>query len=103
MAKIDKINHLSFLFDEYKSMLTKKQVDIFTKYYMEDLSLAEISKENGISREGVSDALRNIEKKITLLENNLKLGEKNKKLNNLIDLYEEKGEEKIVKILKELL
>ena len=49
---------ITFLLDFYGDMLTEKQREVVECYYNEDLSLAEIAEEKGITRQGVSDALR---------------------------------------------
>lgn len=46
------------LFDAYGSLLTPKQQDIYICTYKEDLSLAEVAENNGISRAAVHDALK---------------------------------------------
>ena len=46
------------LFDIYGEMLTEKQRDFITYYYDDDLSLAEIAENEGITRQGVSDFVK---------------------------------------------
>ncbi len=48
---------LAMLFDLYSGLLTIKQREIFELYHNDDLSLAEIAENLGISRQGVRDAL----------------------------------------------
>ena len=48
----------SVLLDFYGSVLTEKQRLILTEYYDEDLSLAEIAENMGITRQGVRDAIK---------------------------------------------
>ena len=48
----------SILLDFYGSVLTEKQRIILTEYYDEDLSLAEIAENMGITRQGVRDAIK---------------------------------------------
>ena len=69
--KDDALN-MCMLFDFYGAILTERQQEVFDLYYNEDLSLAEISENSGITRQGVRDAIarsRNI-----LLEMEDKLG-----------------------------
>ena len=49
---------ISFLLDFYGDMLTEKQRDVIEYYYNEDLSLSEIAENQGISRQGVRDAIK---------------------------------------------
>lgn len=70
MAK-DLVN-MSILFDLYGGMLTQKQRDFFHLYYEEDLSLAEIAQNEGITRQGVRDAITRAEE--TLRDTEEKLG-----------------------------
>ena len=48
---------ISVLLDFYGDMLTEKQKDVVELYYNEDLSLAEIAENYGISRQGVRDVI----------------------------------------------
>ena len=58
----------SVLLDFYGSALTEKQRAILTEYYDEDLSLAEIAENFGITRQGVRDVIVRAEKIMTELE-----------------------------------
>ena len=55
---IDRIAEQSLLYDFYGQLLTQRQGYIVEMYTQENLSLAEISQELGISRQGVHDALK---------------------------------------------
>ena len=48
---------MTMLFDFYGEMLTDRQKEVFDLYYNEDLSLAEIAENAGISRQGVRDVI----------------------------------------------
>ena len=61
----------SLLMDYYAPALTDKQRDILTMYYNEDLSLAEIAQDCGITRQGVRDAIKHGEATLTDLEQKL--------------------------------
>ena len=48
---------MALLFDFYGDMLTDRQKEFFDLYYNEDLSLAEIAENCGITRQGVRDVI----------------------------------------------
>ena len=48
---------MTMLFDFYGELLTDRQKEFFDLYYNEDLSLAEIAENAGISRRGVRDVI----------------------------------------------
>ena len=48
---------MSMLFDFYGDLLTERQKEFYDLYYNEDLSLAEIAENYGISRQGVRDVI----------------------------------------------
>ncbi len=48
---------MSMLFDFYGDTLTEKQRHLFDCYYNQDLSLAEIAENEGITRQGVRDSI----------------------------------------------
>ena len=58
---MEKNVEISLLFGFYKNLLTARQADTVDLYYNEDLSLAEIGEELGISRQGVRDNLKRAE------------------------------------------
>ena len=59
---------ISVLLDFYGDMLTEKQREVIGFYYNEDLSLAEIAENYGISRQGVRDVIVRVEAAMTELE-----------------------------------
>lgn len=59
---------VSFLLDFYGEMLTQKQHDFLVYYYDEDLSLSEIAENEGITRQGVRDAIKRAEQQLTEME-----------------------------------
>lgn len=61
------------LYDIYGEMLTQKQRDFITYYYDDDLSLAEIAENEGITRQGVRDAIKRAEFQLFEFENHLGL------------------------------
>ena len=66
-----------FLLDIYGEMLTKKQRDLIGLYYNDDLSLSEIAENEGITRQGVRDAIKRSETLLYEMEDKLRFHEKN--------------------------
>ena len=82
---------VSILLDLYGKILTEKQQDVLDLYYNENLSLAEIAEEIGITRQAVHDCIAKGEKKLFNLEEKLGIMKKT-----------EKQEVQLQKILSEL-
>jgi len=64
---------IAMLMDFYGEMLTDKQRDFLEYYYHEDLSLAEIANNEGITRQGVRDAIKRAEFALADMESRLEL------------------------------
>lgn len=58
LLEMGKNLEVTLLLDFYGDMLTEKQKDVIDLYYNQDLSLAEIADEVGISRQGVRDSIK---------------------------------------------
>ena len=59
---------MAMLFDFYGDLLTERQREFYDLYYSEDLSLAEIAENYGISRQGVRDVIVRAEAAMTEIE-----------------------------------
>lgn len=59
---------MAMLFDFYGDLLTERQKEFYDLYYNEDLSLAEIAENYGISRQGVRDVIVRAEAAMTEVE-----------------------------------
>lgn len=64
---------VSLLLDFYGDMLTEKQRNMVEYYYNDDLSLAEIAENEGISRQGVRDSIKRAEAQMLEMEERLGL------------------------------
>ena len=71
---LEDTTRVNLLYDFYGNLLTQKQRECLELYYQDDLSLAEIADQDGISRQGVHDLLKravktleNAEKRLGLL------------------------------------
>ena len=69
--------------------MTEKQRETMDLYYNEDLSLAEVAEEVGISRQGVRDLIKKAEKELADLEETLGLAERFNRLRELADSAED--------------
>ena len=61
-------SRMAMLFDFYGDLLTDRQKEFYDLYYNEDLSLAEIAENYGISRQGVRDVIVRAEAAMTEIE-----------------------------------
>jgi len=52
---------ITLLYDFYGPLLTNRQQELMQAYYLEDLSLAEIAGEDGVSRQAVHDLIKRAE------------------------------------------
>jgi predicted DNA-binding protein YlxM (UPF0122 family) len=99
---MDKDLDLIELFELYQGLLTDKQRELFSSYYVFDLSLSEIAEPLGTTRQSVYEGVKKVKKKLIEYENLLKLKEKNLELKSVAQsLSETNGElaEKILEII----
>lgn len=75
--------NLSFLLDCYGEMLTEKQKALMDYYYNQDLSLAEIAENEGITRQGVRDSVKRAETQLYEMEQKLGIFKKTKETQKL--------------------
>ena len=59
---------MSMLYDFYGDLVTDRQREFYDLYYNEDLSLAEIAENYGITRQGVRDVIVRAEAYLTEIE-----------------------------------
>lgn len=90
---------LTELFDLYGGLLTERQRELFSSYYLYDLSLAEIAAPENMTRQGVYEQVKKVKEKLLEYERILKLRQKNAEL---LDFAKECGGELSDKI-KEIL
>ena len=80
---------IAVLLDFYGEMLTEKQRSFLEYYYDDDLSLSEIAENEGITRQGVRDAIKRAENQLFDMENRLgfvaKFDELHQGLNDIIE------------------
>ena len=100
---------VTMLMDFYGQLLTDKQLAALDMYYNEDLSLAEIADEEGISRQGVRDSIKRGEKLLNDYEAKLGLAKRFAEIsagiaemNTIIDSLRKDGNEDKISALKEI-
>src|SRR5690554_1505878 len=70
---MDQVARMSLYYDFYGGLLTPKQQLVFSLYYMDNFSLAEIAEEEGTTRQAVHDLLQRTEKILERWEQELSL------------------------------
>lgn len=92
--------YLTKLFDYYGTLLTDKQQQYFIDYYMENLSITEISENRCVSRNAVFKQIKDAETNLINYENKLKLAEKELKIKELLkNIKDEKIKEEILNLI----
>ena len=67
---------IGFLLDFYGDVLSERKRTVLDLYYNDDLSLAEIAGEIGISRQGVRELIKKAEEELFFYEEKLGLAKK---------------------------
>lgn len=106
VIKMDEILKQSLLYDFYGELLTAHQKEIYEQFIVDDLSLSEIAKDAGISRQGVHDLIKRCnkileeyEEKLHLVERFLSIKEKVHQMNNLLS---DAGEDQLIQEIKKI-
>ena len=73
---MDSLYARTLLYDFYGELLTDHQKAVYEAVVMEDSSLSEVAKDFGISRQGVHDLIKRINKILTDYEEKLHLVER---------------------------
>ena len=105
---MDEILKQSLLYDFYGELLTEHQKEIYEQFIVEDLSLSEIAKDAGISRQGVHDLIKRCNKileeyeaKLHLVEKFLSIREKVHQINGLLE-EAEKDESQLIQDIRKI-
>ena len=95
MGLFEKNLEINYLLDFYGEVLSDRKRTVLEMYYNDDLSLAEIALDIGISRQGVRDMIKKSEEELIYLEEKLGLFKKfrtiQKKADDLLDALENSG------------
>ena len=95
---LEKSLEISLLNDFYGKLLTQKQQDILVEYYYNNMSLAEVAENFGITRQAVLDSLKKSEKQLKNFELVLGLASKHKQMKEHIeDLANKIGKKNLTK------
>lgn len=71
IKKADDVGYVSLLFDFYGALLGKHQQEVMSAYHEDDLSLAEIADNMGMTRQGVHYTLKKAEHMLREYEDKL--------------------------------
>src|SRR5690606_28416130 len=93
---LEKTTRMNYLFDFYQSLLTPKQRNYMSLYYLDDFSLGEIAEEYQISRQAVYDNIKRTETMLEEYEEKLllfqKFQERRKLITKLKEISQDHGE-----------
>ncbi|MFC4387372.1 putative DNA-binding protein [Gracilibacillus marinus] len=82
---LEKTTRINFLYDFYQALLTEKQRSYMEMYYLEDLSLGEISETYNVSRQAIYDNIRRTEQMLEGYEEKLNLYKKFQERQTLLE------------------
>ena len=87
---MDEQKKLVLLYDYYSELFNDKQKKYFEEYYFDNLSLSEISENEGLSRNAIHKTVKNVANKLYEYEDKLRLYEKDEKIKNIINKINDK-------------
>ena len=76
---------IAYLLDFYAEVLDEHTRNIMRAYYNDDLSLAEIAEDEGISRQGIRHIVKKGEEQLDFLESRLHIAKKHDELVSACD------------------
>ena len=96
---MNEILEQALLYDFYGELLTDHQKEVYEQFVLEDLSLGEIAREEGISRQGVHDLVKRCSQTLKGYEEKLHLVEQ---IDELLDGYEKENAEELVADIRKI-
>ena len=90
-------NYIIMLYDYYSELFNEKQKLYFENYYLENLSLSEISENLNVSRNAIHKVIQSMEEKLLFYEEKLELYKKNKIICDIIELEQDNNIKKMLK------
>ena len=76
---------IAYLLDFYAEVLDEHTREIMRAYYNDDLSLAEIAEDEGISRQGIRHVIKKGEEQLMFLESKLGIAKQHEELVDVND------------------
>ena len=83
---MEKFIYYNELYLIYKDLLNEKTQEVFDLYYGDNYTMQEIADLKNISKARVGIIIKNSERKLDSFEKHLHIYEKNRKLNNILEL-----------------
>ncbi|MCD8510831.1 MAG: putative DNA-binding protein [Bacillus sp. (in: Bacteria)] len=103
---IEKTIRMNYLYDFYQTLLTEKQNQYMTMYYLDDWSLGEIADHFQVSRQAVYDNIKRTEALLEEYESKLMLFSRYKERKQLLNKLKEdvtvKGSPDAIEIIETL-
>lgn len=96
---MDNRDYMVMLYDFYGELFNDRQREYFEEYYFQNLSLAEIGDNFGVSRNAIHKVIQGVEERLKFYEDKLGLYEKNK---IICDIIEKTEDEELKRILEGL-
>lgn len=107
VMQMEKFVEQTLLYDFYGELLTQRQQQVYESVVLEDYSLSEVAEDLRISRQGVHDMIRRVNKALEEYEEKLHLVEKfvniRSQVRRIHDLAETYHAEEIAAISNEIL
>ena len=101
--ELDEFLEVSTLLDYYRNLLSDKQKEYLINHFEEDLSLSEVARNNGVSRQAVYDNIKRGIKQLREYEEKLGFHKREKKLySELLELKDNFKIEKLDEIIEKL-
>ena len=91
------------LLDIYGGALSERNRDLADLYYNEDLSLAEISENCGLTRQGVRDAIKRAVAEMESFEKTLGFAARSQRINELASYLLESGDEAVRAVAEKII
>ncbi len=104
---LEKTTRMNYLFDFYQSLLTPKQQNYMSLYYLDDYSLGEIAESFQVSRQAVYDNIKRTEAMLEQYEEKLSLFKKFQERRELVHtlkslLLKESDGNEVTQVLEKL-